>query len=432
MKKRISSAVLAFIMILSLCLPAFASDEVDMSVTAAEEVGEPVPDGGVGTELGGDDNSVIEVSELPGESAVEALEPLGEAEISIAAPSAVLLEKTGGEVIFEKNAHEKLYPASVTKVMTLLLIVEEIDSGRMSLDDMITGSKRAASMGGSQIWLKEGESLSVRDMLKAITVVSANDCAVAMAEKIAGSEEAFAKRMNERAAELGCVDSTFKNCTGLFDDPEHVTSAWDIAIIARELISHDLIKEFTTIWTDSLRDGKTVLNNTNKLVRFFEGTTGLKTGFTSAAGHCLAATAERDGIEYIAVVLHCPTSDSRFESAKTLLNYAFANYTLASLRPAEALPPIPVKLGKVSAVQPVISGAEGKLVKKSEAGEMTYNITYADKVSAPVTEGDVLGRLEVYCGGEPFAALDIVAGESVGRLSKWEIFKALLSIMTGG
>jgi D-alanyl-D-alanine carboxypeptidase (penicillin-binding protein 5/6) len=358
--------------------------------------------------------------------------PLEESALSIDVPSAVLMEKSSGEVIFTKNAHEKLYPASVTKVMTLLLIVEEIDRGGLSLDGMITGSARAASMGGSQIWLKEGEKLSVSDMLKAVTVVSANDCAVALAEHISGSEETFVRRMNERAAELGCSDTNFKNCTGLFDDAEHVTSAWDVALISRELISHDIIKEYTTIWTDTLRGGEIGLTNTNKLVRFYEGATGLKTGFTRAAGYCLAATAQRDGTEYIAVVMRGSSSAERFESAKTLLNYAFANYALASLRPPEALPPIPVKLGASETVQPVVDGSAGKLVEKSSQSRLEYNLRLAGSVKAPVTQGDSLGTLEVTLGGEPFASLDVVASASVERLGGWDIFKRMASKVFGG
>lgn len=360
-----------------------------------------------------------------------AVETLENDAISISAPSAILMEKVSGEVIYEKNAHEQLVPASVTKVMTLLLIVEEIEKGNLKLDDIITASKNAASMGGSQIWLEEGEQLTVEDMLKAITVVSANDCAVAMAEHICGSEEEFARRMNERAVELGCTDSNFTNCTGLYDDSSHITSAYDLAIISRELISHDMIKQYTTVWTDTLRDGEFGLTNTNKLVRYYEGATGLKTGFTSAAGHCLAATAERDGVEYIAVVLNCESSTERFESAKTLLSYGFANYTLASLRPPEALAPVEVSLGTADCVQPVYDGEIARLVKKSELTELEYEIEMVESVSAPVELGQVLGKLTIRCEGEIYEEIDIVAGEEVARLGRWEIFKSLLGKLTG-
>ena len=233
-----------------------------------------------------------------------AVAPLTDGDIAISAPSAVLMEKTSGEVLYEKNAHERLSPASVTKVMTMLLIVEAIENGDISLDDMVTASARAASFGGSCVYLKEGEKLSVSDMLKCIAVVSANDCAVAMAEYLCGTEQAFVDKMNQRAEALGLKDTLFKNCTGLFEDPEHYTSAYDIAVMSRELIRHDLIKQYTTIWMDSIRNGAFGLSSTNKLVYYYDGCTGLKTGFTNTAMYCLSATAERDGVEYIAVIMH--------------------------------------------------------------------------------------------------------------------------------
>lgn len=361
-----------------------------------------------------------------------AVSPLEGADITIGVPSAVLMEKVSGEIIYTKNPHDKLYPASVTKVMTLLLVVEEIERGHLKMDDLVCGSSRACSMGGSQIWLEEGEQMSVADMLKAVTVVSANDCAVALAEHICGSEEAFVARMNERAKELGCVDTTFKNCTGLFDDTEHVTSAWDIALISRELISHDIIKEYTTIWMDTLRGGETGLTNTNKLVRFFDGATGLKTGFTQMAGHCLSATACRDDVEYIAVVMNGASSDERFESARTLLNYAFANYTLASLRPPEALPPVMVKMGTADSVQPTFDGQAAKLIEKTKQSELEYKVELGDEITAPVEKGASLGKLTILSDGKVFDEVDIIASDSVERLSRWGIFLSLLDRFTGG
>ena len=235
-----------------------------------------------------------------------ALEPVAEESVNITVPSAILMEKTTGEVIYEKNAHTPGAPASVTKVMTLLLLVEEIEAGRLSRDDTVVCSSRAASMGGSQIWLEEGEQMSVHEMLKAVTVVSANDCAVALAEHVAGSEESFAVRMNERAAQLGMTNTHFVDCTGLTEDDSHLTTAYDVALMSRALISHEMIKEYTTIWMDSLRNGAAELVNTNKLVRFYKGATGLKTGFTRKSMYCLSATAERDGSEFIAVVMKAP------------------------------------------------------------------------------------------------------------------------------
>ena len=245
---------------------------------------------------------------------VRALEPIAADALPIPAPSAILMEKTTGTVLFEKNAYAHLAPASVTKVMTMLLAAEAIDDGSMRLDETVTASARAAGMGGSQIWLEEGEQMSVGEMLKCIAVVSANDCCVALAEHMAGSEEAFVARMNRRAEELGLKDTHFTSCSGLSDSDDHYTCAHDLAVISRELIGHEMIKQYTTIWMDSIRDGKFGLSNTNKLIYHYPGATGLKTGFTSKAMYCLAATAQRDGAEYIAVVLHADSSVDRFES----------------------------------------------------------------------------------------------------------------------
>ncbi|MBQ4382526.1 MAG: D-alanyl-D-alanine carboxypeptidase, partial [Oscillospiraceae bacterium] len=259
--------------------------------------------------------------------------PASVSDLEIAAPSAILVERETGAVIYEKNAHDRLAPASVTKVMTLLLLAEAIDRGDLKMEDTVTCSAAASSMGGSQVYLKEGEQLPVKELLKCVVVASANDAAVALAEHLAGTESAFVALMNRRAKELGMADTVFSNCTGLPAQSEHLSSAADIAAMARELLSHSWIKDFTTIWTDSIRDGQFGLTNTNKLIRFYPGATGLKTGYTDTAGHCLAASALRDGVEYIAVVLHCASSQERFESAKALLSFAFANYTLVPCLP---------------------------------------------------------------------------------------------------
>ena len=271
--------------------------------------------------------------------------------VEVSAPSALLMEKEAGTVLFAKNEHEKLEPASVTKVMTLLLVMEAIDAGVLTYDTVITASAHACSMGGSQIWLRENEQMSVSDMLKAVCVVSANDCAVALAEAVAGSEEAFVERMNARAKELGMNDTTFKNATGLPADG-HVTSAYDIALMSRELIlNHPDIRQYTTIWMDTLRDGTSQLVNTNKLIRFYEGATGLKTGSTDSALYCLSATAERDGMELIAVIMKGATSDQRFTDAKTLLTHGFSTYALHTITPDTPLPPVPVSLGTQAPAQ---------------------------------------------------------------------------------
>lgn len=363
-------------------------------------------------------------------AAVSAITPVPEDALRISSPCAILIEKTTGTIIYEKNAHESGAPASVTKVMTLLLIAEAVDSGLLTLDTMVTGSARAASMGGSQVWLEEGEQLSVSDMIKCIAVVSANDCAVAMAEQISGSESAFVQKMNERAVELGCKNTNFKNCTGLFEDPEHYTSAYDIALMSRELILHDWIKDYTTIWMDSIRNGESELSNTNKLVYYYEGCTGLKTGWTTQAGYCLSATAERNGVEYIAVIMHGESIESRNEDAKSLLSYGFANYTLCPLRSGEALPPVRVDLGETDSVQPLYSGSDAILLEKADAKDVSYSLDLMESTAAPVCAGDKLGTLTVYSGSETLAKVELVASCDVSRLTTFGIFLRLLNIVT--
>ena len=360
-----------------------------------------------------------------------ALEPLSGEDISIAAPCAVLMEKSSGTVIYEKAAHERCAPASVTKVMTMLLVAEALEDGRIAPDTVVTASETAASMGGSQIWLEAGERMTVSEMLKCVAVVSANDCAVALAELLAGTEEAFVQKMNQRAAELGLRDTHFTNCTGLFDDDDHYSSAYDIAVMSRELLSHEFIKQYTTIWMDTIRGGEFGLSSTNKLLRQFDGTTGLKTGFTSKAMYCLSGTAEREGVEYIAVVLRAATSAERFDSAKTLLSYGFANYDIASLRPAEALPPVPVELGTAESVQPVFDGPEYILEERGALTGLTYETELMESVTAPVYEGQPLGTLTVYSGGNELARVDILASAAVERLSFWDVFGRLIGSLVG-
>lgn len=350
--------------------------------------------------------------------------------LSVSAPSALLMEKETGAVLYEKNAHEHLSPASVTKVMTLLLIVEDIESGKTSLTDTVTASARAASFGGSCVYLEEGEQMSVSDMLKCIAVVSANDCAVAMAEHLSGTEEVFVERMNRRAQELGMEDTHFVNCTGLFDDRNHYTSAYDIALMSRELIRHDLIKDYSTIWMDSIRNGAFELTNTNKLVYWYPGCTGLKTGFTNTAMYCLSATAERDGVEYIAVILHAESIDKRNADARSLLNYAFANYGLCPLRPAKVPTELPVELGRAGSVALRIDGDESALVAKGNA-EPEFSFSLPESVTAPVRAGDRLGTLRVSLDGEDLALLPVVAAEDVARIGFGGIFARLAGSLIG-
>lgn len=339
--------------------------------------------------------------------------------------AAVLMEKETGTVLFEQNPHDKLEPASVTKVMTILLVMEALDAGRLKLTDLVTVSARAASMGGSQVYLKEGEQMTVDDMLKAVCVASGNDASVALAEHLAGSEEAFVQKMNQRAAELGMTDTSFLNCTGL-PAAGHLTSAYDIALMSRELLNHPSVRTYTTIWMDSLRDGAFQLANTNKLIRFYEGATGLKTGSTDSALYCLSATAEREGMELIAVVLKSPSSDKRFESAKSMLNFGFANYTLLDVYPNAALPPIDVLLGVTSQVQPKLARSSRILIPKSDLNNVTTELRLTNNVEAPVEEGQKLGEMAVIVNGEEREIIPIVASNCVERLTIPGIFKKFL------
>ena len=344
---------------------------------------------------------------------------------AVEAQAAVLMEQETGTVLFEHNAHDKLEPASVTKVMTLLLVMEAVDSGRLTLDEPVTVSANAASMGGSQVYLKENEQMTVDELLKAVAVVSGNDAAVALAEHLSGSEAAFVERMNQRAAELGMSDTHFVNCTGL-PAAGHLTSAYDIAVMSRELMRHPGIQNYTTIWMDSLRGGQFQLSNTNKLVRYYDGCTGLKTGSTDSAGYCLSATAARDGLSLIAVVLKADTSQQRFDTAQNLLNFGFANYTLLDVQPGAALPPVTVLLGEQSQVQPAVSGPARVLVERDKLDLVTTQIHLAGDVEAPVEEGQILGELVVLVDGQERQSIPLVARSGVERISVGGIFSRLL------
>lgn len=347
----------------------------------------------------------------------------------VAAPSAVLIERETGTVLYAKDETERRPPASVTKVMTLLLIAEAVDSGELALDDMVTASERAASMGGSQIWLEVGEQLSVSDMIKCVAVVSANDCAVALAEHLCGSEAAFVERMNRRAEELGLENTQFTNCTGLFDDTAHYTCALDIAVMSRELLGHEWIKDYTTIWMDSVRDGASELTNTNKLVRYYEGCTGLKTGYTSTAMYCLSASAERDGTEYIAVIMHAESIESRNKDASALLDYGFANFRLCPLTSGEELPDVAVELGTEAYVTPVYDGGGAVLLRTRDAQGLSWSLDLPESVAAPVRAGERLGTLTLSNSSGPVAEVPILAGGTSERLSAPGIFIRLVSLL---
>ena len=349
--------------------------------------------------------------------------------LDLSAASAVLMEKETGTLLYEKESHQTLEPASVTKVMTLLLIFEALDSGRIAKEDVVTVSSYAAGMGGSQVYLKEGEQMTVGELIKCITVVSGNDAAVAMAEYLAGSETAFVAQMNQRAQELGMADTTFLNCTGL-PAQGHVTSAYDIALMSRELVLHHPgIREYSTIWMDSIRNGAFGLTNTNRLVRFYPGATGLKTGSTDSALYCMSATAERDGMELIAVVMKSPTSVNRFEDAKALLDYGFAAYSLVNVYPESPLAPIPVLLGEQGQIQPQLERECRLLVRKGQEGQITTRLTLAQDLAAPVEQGQKVGEMEVLVDGQVRDTVPILSAQGVERLTVPKIFCRLLERM---
>ena len=350
----------------------------------------------------------------------------------VPAPSCLLMDYSTGTVLYEKNADEPLAPASVTKVMTLLLVMEAVERGQLGWDDTITTSAAAAAKGGSQVYLEEGEQMSLREMVKCVVVSSANDCATALAEAVAGSESGFVEKMNQRAKELGMEHTHFANCTGLDDEAgpdEHYTTARDIAIMSRALLRHEKIREFTTIWMDTIRDGAFGLSNTNKLVRFYQGTTGLKTGYTSSAGYCMSASAERDGMELIATVMHCESSTDRFESAKALLDYGFAAYTLVAPMGEEQGQPVTVELGTSETVQPVPGQSEPVLLEKEQAAGVTREIQLTERVSAPVEQGQVLGSVTMKSGDTVLAEVPLVAECGVEKLSWGQIFKRTVGML---
>lgn len=351
---------------------------------------------------------------------------------AVDAKAVVLMEKTTGDVLYEEQAHQALEPASVTKVMTLLLIMEALDEGTITKETMVPVSATAAGMGGSQVYMKEGEEFSVHDMLKAIAVASGNDACVAMAEYLAGSEASFVEKMNQRAQELGMEDTVFLNCTGLPAEG-HVTSAYDIALMSRELILHHPdIRTYTTIWMDTLRDGAFQLANTNKLIRFYDGATGLKTGSTDSALYCLSATAEKEGMELIAVVLGSPTSNDRFEAAKALLNYGFAGWSLVTAAPSEPLSPIPVSLGTAESVQPILAEDSQILLSKGEAAKVTTTLTVEESLQAPVEQGQQVGTLHVQVDGQTKQSIPLVAQEAVPRLTLWQVYQRMLTTLFCG
>ncbi len=346
--------------------------------------------------------------------------------LNLESGAAILIEQTTGKILYAHNMHEQLRPASVTKIMSILLIMEAIDGGRIKYEDTVPCSENAHAMGGSQIWLDTTENLTVRDMLKSICVVSANDCTVAMAEYLAGSEEAFVQMMNAKAKTLGMNDTCFKNCHGI-DEDGHVTSAYDIALMSKELLNnHPSITEFTTIWMDSIRDGKSSLVNTNKLIRNYKGATGLKTGSTSIALYNLSASATRDGLSLIGVIMKAPTTKIRFAEATKILNYGFANYNSKNFgNKGDVICTADINKGIKSKVNLVLEKDASVLVKKGDNGNITQNIIIDKNITAPIEEGDVLGKIEYNAGENKILEINLVAQENVEKNNMWNITMSL-------
>ncbi len=334
------------------------------------------------------------------------------------AKSSILMCADTGDIIYEKNAYEHLSPASVTKIMSILLVLEAIDSGKISLEDEVPAGENSVKMGGSQIWLELGEKMTVNELFKAVVVASANDACTALGEYIAGSSQAFVKLMNEKAQSLGLENTCFENCTGLDDTiKNHYSCAYDLAVIAREVLKHDLIYNYSTIWLDYLRNGKTELNNTNKLVNKYDGITGLKTGTTSKAGFCVCATAERENMNLIAVVLGADTSEHRFQTASNLLDFGFAEYAVVAPQIDEAqITPVKIKNGKVKSVVPVYNQTDKLLVKKGDIN-IIYTYEIEDSVSAPVENGAELGEISIKNGDDVIKTITLVSPKAIEKIS---------------
>lgn len=351
--------------------------------------------------------------------------------LDIKAKSCVLMEVSTGKVLYEMNSSERLAPASITKIMSLLLVFEAIDRGEIDLETVVTASEHACSMGGSQIWLEPGESMTVDDLLKASVIASANDAITALGEHLYGSEEGFVAAMNAKAQELGLAGTTFLNCTGL-DAEGHLTTAYDVAVMSKELIKHELVKQYSTVWMDTLRDGESELVNTNKLVRFYKGTTGLKTGTTSIAKYCLAATAERESMELVAVVMAGDSSTDRFEGAKKLLDFGFANFKHSVLDGNLKETEIDVNKGVLKTVQIECNDTVSVLMPKGDSAEVKREVVWNENITAPINQGDVLGYVNIYMGDNQVGALKITAKEDVKELTliyaALEIFKEIFRI----
>ena len=348
--------------------------------------------------------------------------------LELSCESAILIEQTTGTIIYEKDSHSSLRPASVTKIMTILLIMEAISNGQINYDTKITCSENAASMGGSQIWLEVGETLTVDEMLKAICIVSANDCSVAMAEHIAGSESAFVEKMNEKAKQLGMNDTTFKNCHGI-DEDGHFTTAYDIALMSKELLNkYPDVTKYTATWMDSLRDGKAELVNTNKLIRTYDGATGLKTGSTSLALYNLSASATRDNLSLIAVIMRAPSPKERVSNARKLLDYGFSNFEFClTSEKGKTIKKVAVEKGIEKEVEIICKNNSGTIIKKGTSSNVESRIKINDKVEAPIKNGDKLGRIDFYLDDKKIGSSELIAKSSVDKIGTLSNFDYILS-----
>ncbi len=410
------SIFLIFILIVSFSLPCFAEETTYVWSSDTTPVNSNVTENNIQNNRSFNTDAVLTNSSNSNDNS-----------LNLESASAILIEQSTGQVLFEHNCHEQLRPASVTKVMSILLIMEAIDEGRLSLSDTIPCSETAASMGGSQIWLDPRETLSVDEMLKAICVASANDCVVAMAEYLGGSEEGFVQMMNDKAKELGMNDTTFKNCHGL-DEDGHVTSSYDIALMSRELLAHHpQVTKYTTIWTDSLRDGKSQLTNTNKLVRSYKGATGLKTGSTGLALYNLSASATRDDLSLIAVIMKAPSTKVRFAEAQKLLDYGFNTFSFRQFgKKEEIVKSIHVTKGVHSSVDAILSETAGTLIEKGKDKNIEQNLLLEDTISAPIAAGQKLGEVSFTLDGNTLSTVDIIAKNEVEKLNLFTMSKKVI------
>lgn len=348
---------------------------------------------------------------------------------ALSAKSAILVELSSGQVLLEKNCDEQLQPASITKVMTLLLVMEALENGKIALDDVVTASRNASGKGGSQIWLKEGEQMTVHELIKATAIASANDASTALAEFVAGDEATFVAMMNEKAKALGMNNTSFENPSGLDDTTtNHYSSARDVAIMSCELLKYEKIKEYTTIWTDSLRNGETSLVNTNRLVRFYEGTTGLKTGTTSKAGYCVTASAKRENMELVAVVLGSDNSTERFEDAKKMLSWGFSNYAIYEPKVDKKLvTDVAVLYGETQSITPIVKAPKSALIKKGTEEQIAQRVDMCVDVEAPVEKGQILGTVYFELDENIVATASIICETEVAKRDMWFVFRILWS-----